>query len=170
MYYFALFKRYYSVTKNEYNQAIELWADDIFSFAMYCCNDRERCNDAMQEAFATLWERHDDINFDSCKNFLLTVTQRKIIDSIRHDSKSEPIAEELIESQTTSPHDNLELSNTLQTAMKHLSEQQRILLTLHDIEGYNYKEIAKMLNMNYSQVQVAAFRARIRLKMILQNI
>ncbi len=125
---------------------------------MYCCKDRERCRDAMQEAFAALWERRKDVEFERCKRFLLTVTQHKIIDGIRRDSKNEPLGEEQEERQTTRPHDNLDLTSTIQTAMRQLSEQQRIILTLHDIEGYNYKEIAEMQEMNYSQVQVAAFQ------------
>lgn len=169
VYYFAYHKRYYSVTEQEYNQAIDLWADQLYSFAMYCCKDRERCRDAMQEAFAALWERRKDVEFERCKRFLLTVTQHKIIDGIRRDSKNEPLGEELEERQTTRPHDNLDLTSTIQTAMRQLSEQQRIILTLHDIEGYNYKEIAEMQEMNYSQVQVAAFRARCRLREVLRN-
>lgn len=170
------------MTQKEYNQAIDLWADDIFSFAMYCCNDKERCNDAIQEAFAALWERHEDMAIDRCKGFLLTVTQRKIIDSIRHDRRNVSLDEStidiqdstaesghLLEIQTTSPHEQQDLSNAIHTAMLQLNERQRIILTLHDIEGYTYQEIAKMQHLSHSQVQVTAFRARIKLKKILQN-
>ena len=158
------------MTLKEYNKAIDLWADDIFCFAMYCCNDKERCNDAMQEAFASLWERHDSIELDKCKGFLLTVTQRKIIDSIRHDKRSVSLHEVQDNTPTTSPLDNIDTSDTINIALQQLSEQQRIILTLHDIEGYSYKEIAQMQKMNYSQVQVTAFRARIRLKKALQSL
>lgn len=135
---------------------------------MYCCNDKERCNDAMQEAFTTLWEKHEEIDFERCKGFLLMVIQRKIIDSIRHDKLNQPIDDEII-SIPISPQDTIDTVDSIHKAMQQLSEQQRIILTLHDIEGYDYKEIAKMQDMNYSQVQVAAFRARSRLKKILKN-
>ena len=156
------------MTQKEYNRAIELWADDLYSFAMYCCNDKERCNDAMQEAFTALWEKHEEIDFNRCKGFLLMVIQLKIIDSIRHDKYNQPIDDEIINA-STSPHNELDLSDSIQSAMRQLTEQQRIILTLHDIEGYDYKEIAQMQGMNYSQVQVTAFRARSRLKKILKN-
>lgn len=156
------------MTQKEYNRAIDLWADDLYSFAMYCCNDKERCNDAMQEAFAALWERHEEIEIDHCKGFLLMVTQRKIIDSLRHDRKNTSLDDDLFETPKSSPHDDLDLYDTIHTAMHQLNEQQRLILTLHDIEGYDYKEIAKMQKLNYNQVQVAAFRARCRLKKILK--
>ena len=156
------------MTQKEYNRAIDLWADDLYSFAMYCCNDKERCNDAMQEAFTTLWEKHEEIDFERCKGFLLMVIQRKIIDSIRHDKFNQPIDDEII-SIPISPQDTIDTVDSIHKAMQQLSEQQRIILTLHDIEGYEYKEIAEMQGMNYSQVQVAAFRARSRLKKILKN-
>lgn len=156
------------MTQKEYNRAIELWADDLYSFAMYCCNDKERCNDAMQEAFTALWEKHEEIDFNRCKGFLLMVIQRKIIDSIRHDKYNQPIDNEIINTPTL-PQDTIDTVDSIHKAMQQLSEQQRIILTLHDIEGYDYKEIAKMQDMNYSQVQVTAFRARSRLKKILKN-
>lgn len=159
------------MTPKEYNQAIDLWTDDIFSFAMYCCNDKSRCDDAMQEAFAALWEQHDKIELDKCKGFLLLVTQRKLIDSIRHDIRNESLDDNPsdIQAESVSPHEQIDLSNAIHTAMGFLNDRQRIILTLHDIEGYSYQEIAEMQNMNYSQVQVNAFRARVTLKKVLKK-
>ena len=160
------------MTTNEYNRAIDLWADDLFSFAMYCCRDKARCDDAMQEAFAALWERHEEIELDKCKGFLMTVTQRRLIDSLRHDSRNESLNENSIVSNlpSASPHDQTDLKETIHTAMNLLPERQRTILTLHDIEGYSYQEIATMQEMNPSSVQVAAFRARVSLKKILTDI
>lgn len=157
------------MTPKEYNKAIDLWADDIFSFAMYCCNDKERSNDAIQEAFTTLWERHEEMDFNRCKGFLLMVTQRKIIDSIRHDKRNESLDDNIIETQTpiTFPPEQFDLFDAISRAMLQLNERQRIILTLHDIEGYSYQEIAKLQHQSHTQIQVTAFRARIKLKKIL---
>ena len=74
------------MTLDEYNNAIDLFADDIYRFALRCCSDKSMCDDAVQEAFAALWEQHEKASFDDCKGFLLTVARRKIIDSIRHNN------------------------------------------------------------------------------------
>jgi len=45
-------------------------------------------------------------------------------------------------------------------ALASLPEIQRSILQLRDVDGYSYKEIARMLDISDQQVQVYLFRAR----------
>ncbi len=65
------------------------------------------------------------------------------------------------------PFDNYDLNDAIVKAFEQLTDLQRTVLTLHDIEGYDYREIADITNMNYKTVQVTAFRARTKMKEIL---
>ena len=38
--------------------------------------------------------------------------------------------------------------------------QQKSIILLRDLEGYNYKEIGEILNLNEAQVKVYLFRGR----------
>ena len=49
-------------------------------------------------------------------------------------------------------------------AMDKLSDLQKSIILLRDLEGYNYREIGDMLNLNESQVKVYLFRARKKIK------
>ncbi len=157
------------MTLDEYNNAIDLFADDIYRFALRCCSDKSMCDDAVQEAFAALWEQHEKASFDDCKGFLLTVARRKIIDSIRHDNVRLSAQSEMAPEMETvaTPFDNYDLNDAIVKAFEQLTDLQRTVLTLHDIEGYDYREIADITNMNYKTVQVTAFRARTKMKEIL---
>lgn len=57
-----------------------------------------------------------------------------------------------------------ELKEIIDLAMQKLPELQKSILLLRDLEGYNYKEIGEMLNLNESQVKVYLFRARKKVK------
>ena len=48
--------------------------------------------------------------------------------------------------------------------MEKLTNLQKSIILLRDLEGYNYKEIGIMLNLNESQVKVYLFRARKKIK------
>lgn len=172
MYHFVCLIRYYSIkmlTQKEYNETIDLLADDIYRFALSCSRDPERGRDAVQEAFMRLWEHRAEMGPDDCKKFLLTVTRNKLIDNYRHEKASQTAHHFLATRQETrtSPADNYDLTDALQNAMNQLTETQRTIINLHDIEGYDYSEIASMMKIKYRQVQVYAFRARVKMKKIL---
>lgn len=57
-----------------------------------------------------------------------------------------------------------ELQEIIDLAMEKLTETQKSILLLRDLEGYNYKEIGDMLELNESQVKVYLFRARKKIK------
>ena len=48
--------------------------------------------------------------------------------------------------------------------MDNLSEIQRAILQLRDIDGYSYKDIAEILKISDKQVQVYLYRARLNMR------
>lgn len=48
-------------------------------------------------------------------------------------------------------------------ALKHLSEQHRLVITLRDLRGFSYPEIARLLNLPEGTVKSALNRGRTRL-------
>jgi RNA polymerase sigma-70 factor (ECF subfamily) len=51
-----------------------------------------------------------------------------------------------------------------------LSENQRMVFQLREIEGMSYKDIAKSLNMSEELVKVSLFRARRKIKELLEEL
>lgn len=58
--------------------------------------------------------------------------------------------------------------DAVNTAMEQLPEQYRILIVLRDIEGYDTREVAQMLDDNEGNVKVRLHRARSALKKLLE--
>jgi RNA polymerase sigma-70 factor (ECF subfamily) len=54
-------------------------------------------------------------------------------------------------------------------AIEKLDEPQKTIMQLRDIEGYDYDEIAQILNMNVNTVRVSLSRARKKVREFLLN-
>ncbi|MCR5193758.1 MAG: sigma-70 family RNA polymerase sigma factor [Bacteroidales bacterium] len=159
------------MTRAEYNDNVQNWSGNVLRFAVWNCGDRMRGEDAMQEAFARLWEIKDQVPVDNGLGFLLTVVRRYLIDCFRHDAVVARVHEEMTKTaETVCSDNNSGLSDEMYEALGALSEVQRSVLQLRDVEGYSYKEIAKMMNLSDQQVQVYLFRARTNMKKKLKSI
>ncbi len=159
------------MTRTEYNNNIKTWSGNVLRFAVWNCGDRMRGEDAMQEAFAKLWECKEKVPVEKGLGYLLTVARRYLIDCLRHDvvvSKVHAEIAQTAETKTADPGTG-GMSDEMLNALSQLSEVQRSILQLRDVDGYSYKEIAQMLELSDQQVQVYLFRARTTMKKLLMK-
>lgn len=89
----------------------------------------------------------------------------------RQDESERPI--ELADpSPDSSPEENFEKNETVRSvrrAIARLPEEQREVVTLRDIDGYSYDEIAEMLSLGIGTVKSRLNRARKRLRELLEE-
>jgi len=76
---------------------------------------------------------------------------------LKSRDRAEPISH-------TSSIDRTQLKLEIQEAMQKLSIDQRIVLSLRDIQGYSYDEISKMLNIPLGTVKSRIHSARTALR------
>ena len=75
--------------------------------------------------------------------------------------------------EASDPYQEIEKKDTMteiSKLMSSLPEKQRQVMQLRDIEGYSYKEITDILEIDMNQVKVNLFRARKEIKEKLLNI
>ncbi|WP_299252523.1 RNA polymerase sigma factor [uncultured Lacinutrix sp.] len=65
--------------------------------------------------------------------------------------------------------ENKETSETLFYAINQLPEAQRIVFTLHKIDGKSYKEISEITNKSLSSIESLMFRSKKSLQKLLEN-
>ncbi len=153
------------MTRAEYNDNIQYWSGNVLRFAVWNCGDRMRGEDAMQEAFARLWEIKEQVSVEKGLGFLLTVARRYLVDCFRHDAVVAKAHAEMAQTaETTTEQKGYGLSDEMLEALYSLPEVQRSIIQLRDVDGYSYKEIAQMLDLSDQQVQVYLFRARTNMK------
>ncbi len=150
------------MTVQEYNQCVHDYSDKIFRFILKHIGHVERAEDIVQDVFVKVWMKVEDIAFEKAKSYLFQAAYNTMIDTIRRDKRVELQEEIQITSSTYQP--DLGLKEALEIALNNLPQIQKSVVLLRDYEGYDYREIGEILNLNESQVKVYIFRARKNLR------
>jgi RNA polymerase sigma factor (sigma-70 family) len=152
------------MTEQQYNECVNLYADNVFRFIVKNLRNEEDARDIVQSAFEKVWRNRDSVENEKRKSYLFTVAYNQMIDHIRK-AKRVSLTEEFEETSrglSYQPVSNVQ--KTLHDALNRLNETQRSLVMLKDYEGYNYEEIGRITGLNESQVKVYLHRARITLR------
>lgn len=150
------------MTTEEYNRVVNDLSHRLFGFVFKLTKDEEDANDLVQDAFMKLWNNRKKVEFKKAKSWLFTTAHNAFINFIKKSNRQSRMEEGMdipVESKN-----RFELKEIIDLAMQKLPELQKSILLLRDLEGYNYKEIGEMLNLNESQVKVYLFRARKKVK------
>jgi len=151
------------MTEKEYNDCVNLYADNVYRFIVKNLRHEEDARDVVQTAFEKLWRNREEVDGSKSKSYLFTVAYNQMIDHLRK-VKRISLREEFKE-EIKIHHQHINNAKAiLQEALSKLSETQRSLVMLKDYEGYSYEEIGQIMNLNESQVKVYLHRARLQLK------
>lgn len=150
------------MTEEEYNKAVKELSHRLFGFLFKLTKDEENANDLVQDAFMKLWTNRKKVEYSKAKSWLFTTANNAFINFIKKSNRQQ----RMDEGMDISVHveNRFELQEIIDMAMEKLTETQKSILLLRDLEGYNYKEIGDMLELNESQVKVYLFRARKKIK------
>jgi RNA polymerase sigma factor (sigma-70 family) len=151
------------MTEKEYNQCVNLYADNVYRFILKNLRHEEDAKDIVQGSFEKLWINRVLVENERCKSYLFTVAYHQMIDHIRKNKRIS-LREEFSEEMSITNKSQPGSKRTLQEALNKLNETHRSLVMLKDYEGYNYEEIGKITGLNESQVKVYLHRARLQLR------
>ena len=151
------------MTLEEYNNAVDLHADNLYRFILKNCRNEELSRDVVQDCFEKLWVKLDSVDGDKAKSYLFTSGYHTMLDILKKENRmgewnNKTEAEESYDEQYN------DLSAVLEEALQRLPEIQRSVILLRDYEGYSYEEIGEITGLNESQVKVYIYRGRINLK------
>lgn len=151
------------MTEREYNQCVNLYADNVYRFILKNLRHEEDAKDVVQSAFEKLWINREQVENERSKSYLFTIAYNQMIDHIRK-SKRVSLKDDFNESARGSVAPKHDTKRILDEALSKLGETQRSLVMLKDYEGYSYEEIGKITGLNESQVKVYLHRARLQLR------
>lgn len=152
----------------------------LYRLAYRFCGNPEDAEDLVQDLFIKLYPRCDELEgVEKLRPWLVTSLYRMFVDGTRRQKRS-PL--ELIDdevafyetadgSESESPERELaedQHIEQLQTAFQRMSEEHRVLLTLHDIEGYRLVELQEMLDVPVGTLKSRIHRARARMRRLLE--
>jgi len=158
---FELYKRYY---KTMYNTAYRI------------LNNSFEAEDIMQESFLIAYtklgtfkaenrEGENEATFGAwLKRIVInkSLTQLKKLDKFNFSSL-ERIENEIIKENEIDDYSALK-AQTIINKISKLKRNYSLVLNLHFIEGFDYREIAEIMNISYENVRVLMSRAKNKLK------
>jgi RNA polymerase sigma factor (sigma-70 family) len=151
------------MTEKEYNECVNMYADNVYRFILKNLKNEEDVKDVVQSSFEKMWVNRETVENAKCKSFLFTVSYNTMIDHIRKNKRI-VLKEDFNETALGSNNQRQNTKRILQEALSRLNERDRSLVMLKDYEGYNYVEIGEITGLNESQVKVYLHRARLQLR------
>ena len=171
-----LIERMFSGDTSSFNDILLWYAEDVLRLAWFLLHDREEAEDILQETMLTLVrlvkEKKIRSANGSIKGLLLRCTRNLCIDRLRKkmtfyslDDEENPAITSV--SDLNTPERAAEQSR-LFTALDHglsdLSDIQRTILILFELNGESYQQIADSLQLPLENVRKYLYRARKKLE------
>jgi len=129
--------------------------------------------DALQDAFYKLWRGHKEIASPAdAERLSVTAVRNAAIDALRQRTAhpTEEIDNRITQSEEPSEADREELFKRIRTIIDvRLSERQRDIMMMRDMQGLSFKEIAGRLGMSEENVRMTLSRSRKIVRTIYQN-
>jgi RNA polymerase sigma factor (sigma-70 family) len=151
--------------EKEFNIVVEQTSQRIYRFVFKNLKSDADTKDVVQETYIKFWTKKDSLDKEKVTAWLFTTAYRTMIDFIRKRKPQFNIDEEVVGEYTNTRADT---TNMVHQYLDMLSPVFKSTILLRDIEGYNYEEIGNILNLSESQVKVYLFRARKKLKTIIE--
>lgn len=139
-----------------------------FSVAFRICQCRETAQEVTQEAFITAFRKIRQFRGDSpFWGWLRRVVVNHAISHIRKGPKTVPVALQDYHGGSDSMTEQLGMAMDLESALAMLGAEDRAIVWLHDVEGYNHREIASLFGKTESFSKTRLSRARESLRQLL---
>lgn len=163
-----------------YDELVRRYQERVYATLYQMTSNHEDANDLAQEAFIKAYQAIKSfkggssfytwvyrIAVNKTINFLKSRKHKSAmsLNDLDFDAEKDPDLVALISDKTPRRDAALaELKNKLNEAMQKLSEQHRLVVALHDIQGMAHEEIAEIMECNTGTVRSRLFYARQQLQ------
>lgn len=148
-------------------ETLEPYKNKMYRYALSIVKDRFEAEDIVQESIIKVWKRKEQFaTIDNKEAWVITIVRNMCIDKIRSKKKKQTSDIDdfyHISDKGPSPDVAMEQKDAVRRVseiMDTLPEMQKEIITLRDIDGYTYQEIADIMGLKVDQVKVYLFRAR----------
>lgn len=152
-----------------FEQLVRLHLRAAYTVAYAVTNDPNDAEDVTQDAFIAALERLDECNPDRFSGWLLRIVRNRALNLRRAQAvrAAQPLTEALAAPAASDPEQDAGralLRDELSAAIAELTETQRQVVLLHDLEGYRHREIGAVLGISEgaSRFHLSTARALLR--------
>ena len=172
------------MTEDKFLELVRKNQDKIYRHAFYLLKNSEDAKDMTQETFIKAWQHRTKLREETVHSWLLKCVQNLCFNQLkrrkfqahlsdeegetlemllhRHSHQSNPSPDEITIKQ--------ELKELVHRAIGELPPAMRSIVTMRELEEMSYKEIAEVLKQPKNSVKSTVFRARKKLREILNSL
>jgi RNA polymerase sigma-70 factor (ECF subfamily) len=184
----ALIQSFQTGRKAAFDQLVLRHQSRIFNLCCWYLGDEQEANDSAQETFVKVYRSLKGFRFESAFSTWLyrvavnTCKNKLKSSSYRHRAKAVPIgnpgggdgsAAVDVEDDTASPLKDLEKKERIRiikAAVDSLPLEHKEVVSLRDIQGLAYEDIARITGLNLGTVKSRLARARLELRGKLRDV
>jgi RNA polymerase sigma-70 factor, ECF subfamily len=140
--------------------------DDMARVCFLICGNQDAAQDAVQAAWSIAWRKLSTLREpEHLRPWLVTIAANQARQAIRHGRRHQLVEIEVADlgSDEFNPSSRIEDSD-LATALRRLSAEDRTLLALRYVAGFDATEIGRALGISPSGVRSRVTRAAARLR------
>ena len=139
----------------------------LFRLAKLFLRNREEAEDTLQEVLLKLWTNRQQLeSYQSVEAFAVQMTRNLCLDKLKSKAYQTTTGDtdwQDIGTESVSPYQQTELADSaalMRKLMEALSDQQKLILHLRDVEEYSFEEIQEVTGMTVNNIRVILSRAR----------
>lgn len=166
-----LIKDFKTGNHESFEKLILKYRRNAMDFAKRYTHDPFIAEDIVQESFADIYVNRDRFKEGySFKTYLLTIVKNKCIDYLRK-KQFVPLDELFIASDNNLEEQIIanEKRDFIREKINELKRDYQVVIYLVQYEGFSYEETAKIMGKNLGQVKILIYRARKKLKALLEK-
>jgi len=146
------------------------YTQPAFTVAFRICQCRETAQEVSQEAFITAFRKLKQFRGDApFWGWLRRVVVNHAISAIRRNARHDGVRFEDYHASDDPAQESVGLAMDQESALAGLQPEDRAVVWLHDVEGYNHKEIAELFGKTESFSKTRLSRAREKLRTLLEE-
>jgi RNA polymerase sigma-70 factor (ECF subfamily) len=146
-------------------QIYRLFQRPAYTLAYRICQCPDMAQDVVQDAFIVLFRKLDQFRGEApFWGWLRRIIANHAISALRR--KPREVSLDLVAEQGTTADSHFRIQSTLDAnrILATLPDADRTVVWLHDVEGYNHREIAEMMDKSESYSKTRLSRARQRMR------
>lgn len=160
-----------------FNQIVAVFQDRIYNLCLRMLGSPQAAEDAAQDTFMAAYRNAGKLRGVNVRSWLFRIASNTCIDNVRKRQRRAVVSLDRPSADDARPVDvpdedpgpekrtlQSELHDAVQEALLELPADQRLAVTLCDLEGFQYEEIAEAMGSSVGTVKSRISRGRARLR------
>ena len=152
---------------SQFKAEVFCWKDLLYRLALRMLNNTSEAEDAVQHTMMNMWQKKDELNrIENVRAFVIKALKNDCLNRLKKEKTIERHHGQFGKMQSLSTEtSNGNIVEIIKDEINKLPQKQRLIIQLYDVEGFDTKEIAGIVDSDEGAVRTNLSRARQKVKM-----